>query len=231
MQLTGANIKLALEQQWQPTGSSRPFLRLGASEGFTHTYDPTAPAGQRITGMWLNGVPDRAGHSYSVTVNSFLAAGGDNFPAFKNGTGTADTGKSDLTAMVDYMAEFAAVTPLAAPTEQSAVGIDFPVGAPATYWPGAPVAFKVSSLAMSTAADLKDTQLTVKLGSDHPRHLHGRQHRRHRGLRRNRQGLGQRVAARKRPGRRTHADSGRQQHRHVFRRSPSRSEPLPRLSR
>jgi 5'-nucleotidase len=165
MQLTGANIKLALEQQWQPTGASRPFLRLGASEGFTHTYDPTAPAGQHITGMWLHGVPISLSESYSVTVNSFLASGGDNFPAFKNGTDIADTGKSDLTAMVDYMAEFADVTPLAVPTEQRAVGIDFPAGAPATYWQSATVAFNVSSLAMSTAADLKDTQLTVKLGT------------------------------------------------------------------
>jgi 5'-nucleotidase len=166
MQLTGANIKLALEQQWQPTGSSRPFLRLGASEGFTHTYDPTAPVGQRITGMWLDGVAIDLAASYSVTVNSFLAAGGDNFPAFRNGTDKADTGKSDLTAMVDYVAEFGeAPDAVAVPTEQRAVGIDFPAGAPAEYWPSATVAFQVSSLAMSTAADLKDTQLTVRLGT------------------------------------------------------------------
>ena len=42
MELTGAQIKQALEQQWQPAGASRPFLRLGISEGFTYTYDPTA---------------------------------------------------------------------------------------------------------------------------------------------------------------------------------------------
>ena len=42
MQLTGASIEDALEQQWQPAGASRPFLRLGASEGFTYTYDPAA---------------------------------------------------------------------------------------------------------------------------------------------------------------------------------------------
>ena len=166
MQLTGANIELALEQQWQPSGATRPFLRLGASEGFTHTYDPTAPAGQRVTGMWLDGVAIDLDASYSVTVNSFLAAGGDNFPAFKNGTGTADTGKSDLTAMVDYMDEFADVAPLAVFTEQRAVGIAFPAGSPDRYLSGDTVAFEVSSLAMSTAVDLKDTELTVKLGTN-----------------------------------------------------------------
>ena len=45
--------------------------------------------------------------TYSVTVNSFLAAGGDNFIAFADGTDKRDTGKVDLQAMVDYMAEFA----------------------------------------------------------------------------------------------------------------------------
>ena len=57
MDLTGAQIKATLEQQWQPAGSSRPFLRLGASEGFTYTYDATKAAGSRITNMWLDGTP------------------------------------------------------------------------------------------------------------------------------------------------------------------------------
>ena len=45
MKLTGAQIKAALEQQWQPAGAARPFLRLGISKGFTYTYDPRAAAG------------------------------------------------------------------------------------------------------------------------------------------------------------------------------------------
>ena len=56
MDLTGAQIEQALEQQWQPVGASRPFLRLGSSDGFEYTYDPDAAAGSRITGMWLDGV-------------------------------------------------------------------------------------------------------------------------------------------------------------------------------
>ena len=43
MQLTGAQIKTVLEQQWQRDGNlnrllSRPFLHLGVSEGFEYTY-------------------------------------------------------------------------------------------------------------------------------------------------------------------------------------------------
>ena len=42
-----------------------------------------------------------AGHrraTYSVTVNSFLSTGGDNFGEFKNGTDRKDTSKTDLRA-------------------------------------------------------------------------------------------------------------------------------------
>lgn len=164
MRLTGAQIKGVLEQQWQPAGASRPFLKLGTSKGFTYTYDPTAAAGSRITGMWLDGEAIDPATSYSVTANSFLAAGGDNFGVFAQGTQKKDTGKIDLQAMVDYMDEFASSTPLAADPKQRAVGVSFPADAPAAYLPGSEVAFALSSLAYSTAADVKDTHVKVALG-------------------------------------------------------------------
>jgi len=164
MRLTGAQIKDVLEQQWQPTGASRPFLKLGTSKGFTYTYDPTADAGSRITGMWLDGEAIDPATSYSVTANSFLAAGGDNFGVFAQGTQRKDTGKIDLQAMVDYMAEFASSTPVAADPKQRAVGVSFPADAPAAYLPGSEVAFALSSLAYSTTADVKDAQVKVALG-------------------------------------------------------------------
>ncbi len=161
MQLTGAQIKSALEQQWQPAGSSRPFLRLGTSKGFTFTYDPAAAAGSRITGMWLDGVAIDPATSYSVTVNSFLASGGDNFGAFNQGTQKKDTGKTDLQGMVDFMAAFAKTVPLPVEYKQHAVGVSFPADAPASYYPGGEVSFKLSSLAFSTAADAKDSEVKV----------------------------------------------------------------------
>ena len=57
--------------------------------------------------MWLNGTPIGPATTYSVTVNSFLATGGDSFLELDNGAGKQDTGKTDLQAMVDYMDEFA----------------------------------------------------------------------------------------------------------------------------
>lgn len=160
MSLTGAQIKTALEQQWQPAGAQRPFLRLGLSEGLTYTYDPTAAAGSRVTQIWLNGVAIDPAGSYSVTVNSFLAAGGDNFTVFAQGTNRRDTGKIDLQAMVDYMATF---SPVAPDYTQRSVGVVFPAGAPATYQAGETVTFNLTSLAMTNVADVKDTELALSL--------------------------------------------------------------------
>ena len=44
MNLTGAQIKTVLEQQWQAAGAARPFLKLGISKGFTYTSIPPAAA-------------------------------------------------------------------------------------------------------------------------------------------------------------------------------------------
>jgi 5'-nucleotidase len=172
MQLTGADIENALEQQWQPGGASRPFLRLGASKGFTYTYEPPAPgapAGTKgeVTQMWLNGEPIDPAQTYSVTVNSFLSTGGDNFTAFNNGTQRRDTGKVDLQAMVDYMAEFANTRegdqPLPVDYTQRAIGIKFPTAAPASYQPGDTVSFDVSSWSFTSAPDAKDAEVVVSL--------------------------------------------------------------------
>ncbi|MEV4758850.1 ExeM/NucH family extracellular endonuclease [Micromonospora sp. NPDC049559] len=117
---TGAQIKQVLEEQWQPAGASRPVLWLGVSKGFTYTYDPAEPKGSRITSMKLNGVALDPAASYRVTVNSFLAAGGDNFTTLGQGSNVVTTGNNDLTMLVDY---FAANSPVTAdPQPRSAVG-------------------------------------------------------------------------------------------------------------
>jgi len=168
MDLTGAQIKEALEQQWQRDAAgnvpTRAFLRLGASEGFTYTYDPNLAEGSRITGMWLHGAEIDPAATYSVTVNSFLASGGDNFRAFAGGTDKKDTGKIDLQAMVDYMAAFAAHTPLPVDSTQRAVGVSLrPV--PDSDPRGRTVSFDLSSLSFTSASDVRDQQVSVSLGN------------------------------------------------------------------
>jgi 5'-nucleotidase len=165
MRMTGAQIKTVLEQQWQRDGSgkvpSRPFLRLGTSQGFEFTYDPTRPEGDRITGMYLNDEALDPGATYSVTANSFLAAGGDNFRGFAAATGKRDTGVSDLEAMVDYMAAFASDVPLAPSYAQHAVGVHLPDGDSVAR--GSQLTLKLSSLVMTGVGDVQDKAVRVRL--------------------------------------------------------------------
>jgi 5'-nucleotidase len=167
LRMTGAQIKTVLEQQWQRDGAgkipSRPFLRLGTSEGFEFTYDPARPEGDRITGMYLHGKLLDLGASYSVTANSFLAAGGDNFRGFAAATQKRDTGVSDLQAMVDYMAAFASKTALTPSYAQHAVGVHFPNGD--TVAQGRQLRLELSSLVMTAAGDVQDEAVRIWLGS------------------------------------------------------------------
>lgn len=171
MDLTGAQIESVLEEQWQAAGASRPFLRLGISEGFTYTYTPPpagSPSGTKgeVTGMWLDGEPIVDATTYSVTVNSFLASGGDGFATLNQGTGKQDTGQTDLEAQVDYFAEFASEAPLPVDYSQRSVGATFPAGAPATYEPGDNVGFDLSSLSMTGPNDVRDTEVAVSLDGE-----------------------------------------------------------------
>ncbi|MEH1017447.1 bifunctional UDP-sugar hydrolase/5'-nucleotidase [Micromonospora sp. CPCC 206060] len=127
---TGKEIKAALEQQWQPAGASRPFLHLGVSKGFSYVYDPNGPAGNRVIAdrIFLDGKVIDPNGTYRVTVNSFLASGGDNFAALGDGSDSFATGDNDLTVLVDY---FQAKSPVTADTVERA----YTVGQP-----GAPVA-------------------------------------------------------------------------------------------
>lgn len=141
MKLTGAQIKSVLEEQWQPAGASRPFLKLGISEGFTYTYDPLGAPGQRITQMWLDGVAIDPAVTYTVGMNSFLASGGDNFVTFRQGTGKADSGKVDLESMVAWFDEFGNAE---IDLKQRAVGVNVPGGT--TVAAGSSVTVNLSSL-------------------------------------------------------------------------------------
>lgn len=158
MDLTGAQVKTVLEQQWQPAGASRPILHLGINKELKVTYDPTAPAGSHITGIWLNGVPVDPAGTYRVVVNSFLAAGGDNFFELAKGTNKTDTGKIDLQSMVDYMAANKVASP---DFVQRQIGIN-PVTPNAV---GQPLVVNVSSLDMSNPSEPKAGTANASIGA------------------------------------------------------------------
>jgi 5'-nucleotidase len=105
MTLTGAQIDALLEQQFQGGIS-----RLQVSNGFTYTWSASAPAGAKVSAIAINGVPVEPTESYRVTVNSFLADGGDNYPILIQGTNRLG-GDVDLDALVDYFSENSPVAP------------------------------------------------------------------------------------------------------------------------
>jgi 5'-nucleotidase len=110
--LTGAQIKQVLEEQWQPTGASRPVLHLGSSKGLTYSYDVNQARGSKIiaSSLKLNGVVLDPADTYRVTSNSFLASGGDNFTTLGKGTNRVTTGDNDLTMLVNYFAKYTPIT-------------------------------------------------------------------------------------------------------------------------
>ncbi len=113
--MTGAQIVSVLEEQCQPTGSSRPFLHLGVSIGFTYDLAKTISAGNctsvSVTNVELNGVALNPAATYNVTVNNFLADGGDNFNTFGTITAPRLDGGNDLQALVNYLGTFSPVAP------------------------------------------------------------------------------------------------------------------------
>lgn len=161
MRLTGAQLRRVLEQQWQPPGAARPFLRLGVSLGFNYVYDPVT---RRVTAMWLGNKPVVDDQSYSVTVSSYLAGGGDSFSVFTEGTGRRDTGQTDLDALVSYVAARTKKKALPVSYRQRAVGLSLPAGAPASYAAGDVLRFRLSSLAFTGAGDKTDAHATVEVG-------------------------------------------------------------------
>ena len=106
--LTGAQIREALEQQWQPAGSERSKLHLGISEGLSYTYVEEAAQGEHIKDITFNGEPLDEEATFRV---AFLATGGDNFIAFADGTDHADSGQIDLDATVNYFKAHDVVEP------------------------------------------------------------------------------------------------------------------------
>jgi 5'-nucleotidase len=98
MDLTGSQIITLLEQQWL----NQPFPRMLQVSGLTYTWDPARPVGSRIVEAQHNGTAIDPAATYTVTVNSFMAAGGDNFTVLPTGANQVG-GPIDLDALIAYV--------------------------------------------------------------------------------------------------------------------------------
>ena len=101
MSLSGAQIKALLEQQFTGVNAASPRI-LNPSAGFSYRYRPAAPAGERVSDIQLHGVAVDAAAQYRVTVNAFLADGGDGFGVLLEGRDRLG-GPLDVDALADYL--------------------------------------------------------------------------------------------------------------------------------
>jgi 5'-nucleotidase len=109
--LTGAQIRNMLEQQW--LDPKRPRI-LQVSRGFSYAWDNAKPFGGHVIAerMTLNGQRIEPTKNYRVTVNNYLAVGGDGFSVLKEGAAQR-FGIYDSDALYGYFQANSPIAPVA----------------------------------------------------------------------------------------------------------------------
>lgn len=110
MTFTGSQLKDMLEQQW--LDPKRPRI-LQVSIGFSYSWDASKPFGERVIvdKMTLNGKPIEPATGYRVTVNDYLAVGGDGFTVAKQGA-SPQYGGYDADALFAFFKAHGPIGPL-----------------------------------------------------------------------------------------------------------------------
>nr|MBA2412967.1 5'-nucleotidase C-terminal domain-containing protein [Burkholderiaceae bacterium] len=135
MTLTAQDLKNVLEQQFAGCrGQSATATRIMIpSPGFKYTWDGSKICDARVSNVTLTAgattetIVDVAGtvlmptKTYRVTVNNFMATGGDGYTTFLNGTNLLG-GAQDIDALVAYMTLFKAPNKPYAPNTNAADG-------------------------------------------------------------------------------------------------------------
>ena len=121
VELTGAQFKQFLEEQWQVLGDgtrpTRPFLATGLSDNVTFTVDTDQPlatpcvlgactwndAGSHITSVYVNGKPLQENKLYKIVTLTYLTTAGDNYWVAAQGKNITDTGLLDRDVWIDYL--------------------------------------------------------------------------------------------------------------------------------
>ncbi|MEC3975589.1 bifunctional metallophosphatase/5'-nucleotidase [Amycolatopsis sp. H20-H5] len=104
--LTAANLKNVLEQQFSASGTK--ILQI--SKALHYSYSAAAAIGSKVSNITFNGTPVDPAATFRVSVNNFLAAGGDGFAEFTKGTNLAG-GPVDLDALLAYLGAHPGVAP------------------------------------------------------------------------------------------------------------------------
>jgi 5'-nucleotidase len=115
--LTSQQIRDVLEQQFVGCLGQTVQRIMQVSAGLQYSWQAANACGARIVNATLNGTPlvsngivlDPSG-IHRVTINNFMATGGDGFAVFTGGT-NALGGAQDLDALIAYLAAFKAPNP------------------------------------------------------------------------------------------------------------------------
>jgi 5'-nucleotidase len=97
--MTGRQIKELLEHQFANLPRRRVLF---PSDNLRYEVDLKQSFGQRILNIQIRQQPIEMNQAYNVTMNSFLASGGDGFHQF-NTAPTVAGGELDVDALSDYI--------------------------------------------------------------------------------------------------------------------------------
>jgi 5'-nucleotidase len=102
--MTGDQIHRVLEQQFTGCGGQGSAKTLQISSTLKYESTPAAATcASKIGRVWINGALVAPTDTFRVTMNNFIATGGDGFTVFNEGT-NALGGAQDIDALVAYFA-------------------------------------------------------------------------------------------------------------------------------
>lgn len=157
--MSGQAILDTLENQWKTEGD-RPRLALGVSEGFTYSYDPNAPQGERVIGARLHGEPIDPAADYRVAASTFLFEGGDGLINPADVRELNLVGYMDVQALIDYLKTNESVTPRNAQSDVAVTVVDGELAA------GQNVTLDLASLSYSSEGESRAQTVTVTAGAE-----------------------------------------------------------------
>ncbi|MGE5673505.1 MAG: 5'-nucleotidase C-terminal domain-containing protein [Mycobacterium leprae] len=130
--VTGQTLKDALELGVSTMAEGQG--RFPQVSGISFRVDATAPAGQRVSAVKVGGKPLDLTATYTLSVNSFMATGGDGYTMLRdNGKVLIDAGSAPLvsTAVIDYVRKAGSIAPTTEGRILVTRGITMELGKPA----------------------------------------------------------------------------------------------------
>lgn len=157
--MSGQAIIDALERQWQGPEESRPRLSLGVSENVSYTYNPSAPQGERIIAVYVDGERLDPAADYKVATATFLFEGGDGFINPEDVRDLTDVGYLDVTAFADYLESDNGPTLRKGQSDVGITGLE-------DLKPGETATLELSSLNYSSEGEPMASTVTVEIAGE-----------------------------------------------------------------